>query len=286
MSSYSPGRGGAIGDRGIEAMLHRIEAVEMRAEKFEKQYNALLQERNNRVAVEDEIDEHLERLESHEKKTDSELRRLERGFEELVSTFHAGVVEEVAQELADFRQIAVAPIEAELRASLKSDLEPMRRQMDRCEADQANFERTIERTHAERFERVERAVERNFDELTETTAALTNEQHDHREAIGNLMDMLEGSVTQDDLSQVSPCDVCAVYCAASSDLCCVCVCLRDLSRCREPVRARELCGVLTQPPWVAGHRPARAGDPCQSAGRLRLRGGARRQAGQHTHHRN
>lgn len=135
-----------------------MESFERRAEKFEKQYDLLLKERNSRVAVEDEIDEHFVRLEHHEEKTAAELHRLQRSFQELIENVHKDVVDEVAHELADFRQTAIGPIEAELRAALKTELNPIQRQVDRCEADQANFEKSIERVHNERFVRIEKAV--------------------------------------------------------------------------------------------------------------------------------
>ena len=152
------GGASAMSPSAINTLLQRMDLVEQKAEKIDKQYNALVKEQNYRVAVEEEIDEHIERLEKHEQQTKAELHRLEQGFEDLVSNFHRSVVEEVAQELDGFRQNAVAPIEAELRAALKADLDPIQRQMDRFDADQLNFEKTIERSHGERFTRIEKAV--------------------------------------------------------------------------------------------------------------------------------
>eukprot|EP01052_Picozoa_sp_SAG31_P014569 SAG31_NODE_910_length_11078_cov_25.691062_3_plen_1389_part_00 len=44
-------------------------------------------------------------------------------------------------------------------------------------------------------------VERNFDELTQTTALLTKDQHDHHQAITDLLELVATTVTQDDLDR-------------------------------------------------------------------------------------
>eukprot|EP01050_Picozoa_sp_SAG11_P007751 SAG11_NODE_656_length_7905_cov_4.191007_3_plen_1578_part_00 len=204
MESSARGQGSPrLGEQSMQMLMSRMDDLERRTRKFENFGDRLIKERNSRVAVEEDIDIHFERLEEHEGRIDQEIKRLEGEIDSRVRALHSSLVgEDSMVELEDFRAHAVAPLEELLRNSIQNELAPLKRHLERYEKEKRNFEEEIRHTDGERFARIEKVLEDNYDLFDRKTADLSTQQSDHHEAIDNMMDMLEKTVTHDDLAKV------------------------------------------------------------------------------------
>ena len=194
---------GAAGGMSMAALVRRIDSLERDRARYEGSRQglerALAEERNSRVTLEDDVDQL--RGSSGRKHTDEQIQALRREIQDDMTRWQEEMVLEIETELVEFRKVAIVPLQVDLRDKLDNVVVPLKAKVDRTTLD---FE--------QHFAELERNVESGQSQLqaqvndiqvssTQLGTQIKEEQADHAEAIGNLMDMLERTATQDDLTQ-------------------------------------------------------------------------------------
>ena len=103
---------------------------------------------------------------------------------------------EIQTELDEFRSRVVAPLEEEIRTSLRVTFPEMQRTVATSAADASVASQVAHETQAQ----VQALADSTRETVERLGAELGAEQRDHAEAITNLMDMLERTATQEELT--------------------------------------------------------------------------------------
>lgn len=118
-----------------------------------------------------------------------------------MAQFQAELSRELDIDLVEFRKSAIVPLELELRDKLDNTVAPLKLTMDRAlldfEQHFTELEHTMDTGHASLQTQLDSSP---LQSLIQTVQV---EQQDHAEAIGNLMDLLERTATQDSVAQAA-----------------------------------------------------------------------------------
>lgn len=180
-------RKAALGTGSVAFLSGRIEEVQQVVDELRANHAEMRDERNNRVALEEELDDHAERLETHERRAAEDLRALTQSFEAKLVRAQEQMEAGFKQQLERFKQSALRPLEDRLDAAAS------RRDVE----DQAQAVATIE----DMLGQLDARQGEDHAALGGLCEELRTEQHDHREAIGNLMDLLEKTATVEDMQR-------------------------------------------------------------------------------------
>ena len=163
-----------------------VEEMQQTVEELRQGYAEMRNERNARVAIEDELDLHIGRLDDHERAVAEQFRESEIGFARQLARAQEQMQAAFTQQLDHWKQSVLHPIEDKLtQAATRKEVE--------TQADQAAAMEELLGALQARQEEDHATLGGLFEELQ-------TEHVDHREAIGNMMVLVEKTATLDQVS--------------------------------------------------------------------------------------
>lgn len=185
----------ALGNSSTAQLVARLSALEGRIETLSKVGSQVTDERNARMVVEADLESHMARLEEHERASDVRIGELEAK----VRSWHDEIVADVSTEMDSFTVQVVRPLEEEVRR-VNDAFPDMKREVEDASSAANDSAAFAEQMNSQGQQQLQALEQETQSAITQLAAKLGGEQRDHAEAITNLMDMVERTATQEELS--------------------------------------------------------------------------------------